>query len=123
MSHTVFLLASTRESGHMGNTEWLARRAAAQLPPDTRQTWLSLAHLQLPAFVDQRHTVGSYPLPEGDLHTVLDATLDATDLVLVAPCTGSAFRAHSKPCSTIGAPGCGCPTSISKRAWPANACG
>lgn len=85
MSHTVFLLASTRESGHVGNTEWLARRAAAQLPPDTRQTWLSLAHLQLPAFVDQRHTVGRYPLPEGDLRTVLDATLDATDLVLVAP--------------------------------------
>ena len=85
MTNFVFLLSSTRESGHVGNTEWLARRAAAQLPPDTRQTWLSLAHLQLPAFVDQRHTVGRYPLPEGDLRTVLDATLDATDLVLVAP--------------------------------------
>lgn len=85
VQHYSFLLASTRESGHVGNTEWLARRAAARLPPDTRLTWLSLAHLQLPAFVDQRHTVGRYPRPEGDLRTVLDATLDATDLVLVAP--------------------------------------
>lgn len=85
MTSFTFLLTSTRQSGHRGNTEWLARRAAAHLPPDTQQTWLSLAHLQLPAFVDQRHTVGSYPMPEGDLRTALDATLDATDLVLVAP--------------------------------------
>ncbi len=85
MKHFLFLLASTRESGHMGNTEWLARRAATVLSEHTVRTWLPLAPLQLPNFVDQRHTLGNYPMPEGDLRTVLDATLAATDLVLVAP--------------------------------------
>ena len=33
----------------------------------------------------QRHTAGQYPLPEGDLRTLLDATLAATDIVLVSP--------------------------------------
>ena len=83
--HFLFLVASARESGHLGNTEWLARQAAQALEPGTRQTWLHLAGLQLPAFVDQRHTTGQYPLPEGDLRTLLDATLAATDIVLVSP--------------------------------------
>ena len=30
--HFLFLVASTREPGHLGNTEWLARQAAASLP-------------------------------------------------------------------------------------------
>ena len=41
--------------------------------------------MKLPPFVDLRHTAGQYPMPDGDMRTLLDATLDATDLVLVAP--------------------------------------
>jgi len=83
--HFLFLVASTREPGHMGNTEWLARQAAASLPADTTQTWVHLARAGIPEFVDQRHTVGSYPAPTGDLAMLLDASLSATDLVMVAP--------------------------------------
>lgn len=83
--HFLFLVASARESGHLGNTEWLARQAAAALPADTPQTWLHLARLTLPPFVDQRHTVGTYALPQGDLRTVFDAMRAASHIVLVAP--------------------------------------
>ena len=51
MSHFLFLTASTREPGQVGNTETLARRAAEALPADAKQTWLALAGLGLPAFV------------------------------------------------------------------------
>lgn len=83
--HFLFLVASTREPGHLGNTEWLAQQAAASLPAGTVQTWHHLARMTLPPFVDLRHTVGQYPQPEGDLKTLLDATLAATDIVLVCP--------------------------------------
>jgi len=69
----------------MGNTEWLARRAAAALPADVTQQWVHLAESDMPAFVDQRHTVGTYPMPEGEMKRLLDATLGCTDLVFVAP--------------------------------------
>jgi multimeric flavodoxin WrbA len=84
-SNYLFLTASTREPGHLGNTEWLARQAAQRLPAGTVQHWHHLAHLQLPPFVDMRHTAGHYRMPTGDMHTLLQATLDCTDLVLVAP--------------------------------------
>jgi multimeric flavodoxin WrbA len=83
--HFLFLNASSRENGQMGNTEWLARQAASALPGGTQQTWVSLARLDIPAFVDLRHTTGQYPLPAGDMKSLLDATLAATDLVLVSP--------------------------------------
>ena len=85
--HFLFLVASTREPGHMGNTEWLARQAAASLPADTPQTWVHLARAGIPEFVDQRHTVGSYPMPEPGsvMRQLLDQTLACTDLVFVAP--------------------------------------
>lgn len=83
--HTLFLTASTREPGHVGNTEWLARQAAQNLPADSTQTWLHLAHMDLPDFVDQRHTTGTYTAPEGDMKTLLDATLAATHIVFVSP--------------------------------------
>lgn len=83
--HFLFLVASTREPGHEGNTEWLARQAAAALPAGTPQTWHHLARLALPPFTDRRHTAGQYPMPEGDLRTLLDATLAATDIVFVSP--------------------------------------
>ena len=85
MSHFLFLNASTRAPGQVGNTETLARRAAEALPADAKQTWLALAGLELPAFVDHRHTTGVYPMPEGDAKQVLDALLAATDVVFVSP--------------------------------------
>ena len=85
MRSFLFLTASTREPGHVGNTETLARAAAEALPADTPQQWIALAQCQLPAFVDLRHTAGSYPPPEGDAAALLDATLAATDIVFVSP--------------------------------------
>ncbi len=85
MTHYLFLNASTRASGQVGNTETLARRAAQTLPADASQTWLALAGLDLPPFVDHRHTTGVYPPPEGDAKHVLDALLAATDIVFVSP--------------------------------------
>ncbi len=81
----LFLNASTRVSGVTGNTETLARAAAAPLPAEVQQHWLRLADHALPPFVDHRHDIGSYPMPEGAGRILLDATLAATDLVLVAP--------------------------------------
>ena len=83
--HYLFLTTSTREPGHLGNTEWLARQAAAALPADTAQTWHHLARMELPPFVDRRHTTGIYDAPTGDLRTLMDATLAATHIVFVAP--------------------------------------
>ncbi len=83
--HTLFLTTSTRAPGEVGNTEWLARQAAHALPADHPQTWLHLAHMDLPPFVDQRHTTGTYAPPEGDMKTLLDATLAADHLVFVSP--------------------------------------
>ena len=85
--HFLFLIASTREPGHVGNTEWLARQAAASLPRGTTQTWVHLARAGVPEFIDQRHTVGSYPMPEDGsvMRGLLDQTLACTDLVFVAP--------------------------------------
>ena len=83
--HDLFVVASTRESGTVGNTEWLARQAAQALPAGTAQTWHHLARMQLPPFIDQRHSIGSYPMPTGDQRTLLDALLAATDVTFVAP--------------------------------------
>lgn len=79
----LFLLASTRSNG---NTEQLARAAAAALPAHVEQSWLRLSELNLPAFADIRHGGdGVYPAPEGDAALLLRETLAATDLVFVAP--------------------------------------
>lgn len=83
--HLLFLIASTRPAGVIGNTEALAHHAAAALPADVQQTWLPLAQLPLPPFEDHRHGRGHYPMPEGAGRQLLDATLAATELVFVAP--------------------------------------
>lgn len=77
----LFLLCSTRSCG---NTEQLAYAAAASLPPNAEQKWLHLMDYPLPNFVDLRHD-GPYPAPFGSAKVLLEATLHATDLVLVAP--------------------------------------
>ncbi|MFL6055811.1 MAG: flavodoxin family protein [Actinoallomurus sp.] len=69
-----------------GNTEELARQAAAQLPSGVAQQWLRLRDLPLPDFQDLRHVPGAvYPEPTGNERILLDATLDATDLVIASP--------------------------------------
>ncbi|MEV7519123.1 NAD(P)H-dependent oxidoreductase [Streptomyces sp. NPDC091371] len=79
----VFLLASTRLDG---NTETLARQAAAALPAEVEQEWIRLKDLPIPAFEDRRHDgAGIYPEPEGNARLLLDATLSATDLVFASP--------------------------------------
>lgn len=79
----LFLLGTTRPGG---NTEDLARSAADQLPAEVTQTWLRLSELDVEPFRDVRHDGdGVYPLPGGDHRRLLDATLDATDLVIASP--------------------------------------
>jgi multimeric flavodoxin WrbA len=77
----LFLLGSTRLGG---NSEALARRAAAALPAAVEQRWLRLVDHALPPFADTRHSSGYVP-PEGNAKLLCDATLAATDLVIVTP--------------------------------------
>ena len=79
--HFLFLLSSTRR---LGNSEQLAYCAAHTLPANTAQQWLHLLDFPLPDFVDLRHN-GPFLPPTGHAQFLLDATLHATDLVLVAP--------------------------------------
>ena len=79
MRKFLFVIASTRPDG---NTERLARHAASSL--DAEQTWLRLTDHPLPPFFDTRHSAG-YTAPEGNAKLLCDATLAATDLVIVSP--------------------------------------
>ena len=83
--HFLFIVASARIAGALGNTEWLARAAARHLPAGATSAWLHLNALDLADFDDRRHDVGTYPMPAGDTLRMLDATLEATDLVFVTP--------------------------------------
>lgn len=80
----LFLLSSSRREG---NSEQFARRAAAGVPQAHTQTWLNLADLPLPAFADLRHATKENWTPAVTDHarTLLEATLAATDLIVVAP--------------------------------------
>jgi multimeric flavodoxin WrbA len=81
----LFLVASARAAG---NSETLARRAEAGLPPFAAREWIRLDDVPLPPFVDRRHAAGSdgtYPEPGGNEAVLFDATLAATDVVFVAP--------------------------------------
>ncbi len=77
----LFVVSSTRRDG---NSESLAQHAARFLEPECEQRWLRLIDHPLPAFFDMRHSSG-YPPPEGQAKLLCDATLAATDLVLVTP--------------------------------------
>ncbi|MFD4630067.1 flavodoxin family protein [Streptomyces sp. NPDC058284] len=82
----LFVLGSARPEG---NTEILARAAAEQLPPDVEQRWLDLAGLPLPDFADLRHDetrprARTRPA-DGNEALLLDATLEATDIVIASP--------------------------------------
>lgn len=79
----LFVLGSSRAEG---NTELLAREAAEQLPPDVGQRWLSLAEHPLPDFVDLRRDSDHVRPPADTVPGLfLDATLAATDIVIVSP--------------------------------------
>ena len=80
----LFLISSARRNG---NTEQLARRAAARLPAQVAQEWINLAELKLPPFADLRHASDKAwaPAVEGPARQLLEATLAATDLVMVTP--------------------------------------
>lgn len=94
-AHFVFLVASGRRDG---NSETLARHAAAQLPAGTAQTWLRLDEHPLPPFADLRHASAEpwQPPVEGHARTLLEATLAATDLVFVAPVYWYSLPASAK---------------------------
>lgn len=77
----LFLLSSTRR---LGNSEQLAYCAAHHLPFNTPQQWITLQDYPLPTFVDLRHN-GRFPAPAGNVKVLLEATLEATDIVLVTP--------------------------------------
>ncbi|MEU6608089.1 NAD(P)H-dependent oxidoreductase [Streptomyces shenzhenensis] len=79
----LFVLGSTRLDG---NTELLARRAAAQLSADVAQEWIRLIDDPLPEFTDLRHD-SDHVRPPSDTAAgrLLDATLAATDIVIASP--------------------------------------
>ncbi|MCX4643844.1 MULTISPECIES: flavodoxin family protein [unclassified Streptomyces] len=83
MSRTfLFLLGSSRGEG---NTEILARKAAEQLSPEVGQRWIDLTAHPLPDFEDLRHD-SDHTRPAGDnTALLLDATLEATDIVIASP--------------------------------------
>ena len=83
--HFLFIVSSARIPGAIGNTEWLAREAARHLPAEADSTWIHLNGLDLADFEDRRHDIGTYPMPTGDTARLLQATLEATDLVFVTP--------------------------------------
>jgi multimeric flavodoxin WrbA len=90
----LFVLTSARRDG---NSEALARIAAASLAPEVEQRWLSLLDLDLPPFEDIRHSGdGIYPQPDGPSRALLEATLWASDLVMVVPLYWYALPARAK---------------------------
>jgi multimeric flavodoxin WrbA len=90
----LFLLGSHRLDG---NAEILAREAALQLAPGSTQRWLRLHDLPLARFEDRRHLVGhSFQPPAGNERLLLEATVEATDLVIVSPLYWYAVSADTK---------------------------
>lgn len=78
----LFLLGSSRSDG---NTEFLARSAAEQLPAGVEQRWLSLAEHPLHDFEDLRHDADHVRPTGNNAALLLDATLAATDIVIASP--------------------------------------
>jgi NAD(P)H-dependent FMN reductase len=90
----LFLLASARKDG---NTEALARRAATYLPAEVDKRWIRLSDVPLPPFEDIRHIGdGRYLQPVGNERLLLDATLEATDLVVASPLYWYSLSASAK---------------------------
>ncbi|MGG2461086.1 flavodoxin family protein [Streptomyces sp. RGM 3693] len=88
----LFVLGSSRPDG---NTEILARAAAAQLPSDVRQEWVDLSRLPLPDFQDGRHESGTWTAGEHE-EALRQATLRATDVVIASPLYWYTLSAQAK---------------------------
>jgi len=86
------LLSSSRR---LGNSEQLAYCAAHSLPAHYEQQWLNLHDFPLPDFMDLRHGAGYQP-PIGNARLLLEATLKATDVVLVTPLYMYNLPGHAK---------------------------
>lgn len=79
----LFILGSARIDG---NTELLARHAAASLPQTVNTNWLRLIDHALPLFEDIRHhETRRYEITTENEQKLLDATLACTDLVIASP--------------------------------------
>lgn len=89
----LFVLGSARAEG---NSELLARRAAEQLPPDVEQEWIDLTELPVPDFEDLRHDSDHVRPTEGTVARLLEATLAATDIVIVSPLYWYSVSAQTK---------------------------
>ncbi|MFB7447379.1 flavodoxin family protein [Streptomyces sp. NPDC056194] len=88
----LFVLGSSRADG---NSETLARAAAAHLPADVPQRWVDLNRLALPDFQDGRHEDADRRA-EGDEELLRRATVDATDIVIVSPLYWYSLSAQTK---------------------------
>ncbi|MBK9033155.1 MAG: NAD(P)H-dependent oxidoreductase [Myxococcales bacterium] len=77
----LFVLGSTRVDG---NSERLAHVAATRLAAGVSQQWARLIDDPLPPFFDTRHSTG-YATPVGAGRRWVEATLAATDVVIVTP--------------------------------------
>ncbi|MFE6686939.1 flavodoxin family protein [Streptomyces sp. NPDC057743] len=88
----LFVLGSSRPDG---NTELLARSAAAQLPPGIPQQWVDLARTPLPDFRDGRHASENWPVNEHE-EELRRATLAATDIVIASPLYWYSLSAQTK---------------------------
>ncbi|MGW3987608.1 flavodoxin family protein [Streptomyces sp. NPDC004830] len=89
----LFVLGSARSDG---NSELLARRAAEQLPAEAEQQWLDLTAHPVPDFEDLRHDSDHVRPTEGNVALLLDATLGATDIVIVSPLYWYSVSAQTK---------------------------
>ncbi|MFF9146091.1 flavodoxin family protein [Streptomyces sp. NPDC014861] len=87
----LFVLGSSRADG---NSELLAREAAAHLPAGVRQRWVDLNRLDLPDFQDGRHEADHRPA--GVEEELLRATVEATDVVIVSPLYWYSLSAQTK---------------------------
>ncbi|MFF1512014.1 flavodoxin family protein [Streptomyces sp. NPDC058326] len=88
----LFVLGSSRSDG---NTEILARAAAAQLPAGIPQRWVDLNRLALPDFQDGRHEDAGRPVDENE-ELLRQATLEATDIVIASPLYWYTLSAQTK---------------------------
>ncbi|MER7624325.1 NAD(P)H-dependent oxidoreductase [Streptomyces sp. NPDC126503] len=88
----LFVLGSSRSDG---NTEILARAAAAQLPAGVPQRWVDLNELDLPDFQDGRHETEGRSAGEAE-ELLLRATTEATDVVIASPLYWYTVSAQTK---------------------------
>jgi multimeric flavodoxin WrbA len=82
MQKFLFVLGSSRAGG---NTETLARKAAESLDEDVEQRWIWLEDVPLAPFRDTRQDHAQHPIQDGNERLLLDATLEATDIVIASP--------------------------------------